>query len=69
MPYGYRKTKSGYTVYKKDTGEIVGHTTAKKLKAYLAALHMHTDENIEELRNLIRKEIKQIIREKRKKNS
>jgi hypothetical protein len=42
MPYGYRKAGDKITVFKKDTGKVVGHTTPGKLKAYLAALHMHS---------------------------
>jgi hypothetical protein len=42
MPYGYRKSGDKITVFKKDTGKVVGHTTPAKLKGYLAALHMHS---------------------------
>lgn len=42
MPYDYKKAGKGhYIVTKKDTGEVVGHTTEQNLKPYLAALHMH----------------------------
>ncbi len=42
MPYDYRKSGKGYEVYKKDTGEVVGHTTKENLKKYLAALYVHS---------------------------
>lgn len=45
MPYGYRKSGDKITVFKKKpdgSTEVVGHTTASKLKGYLAALHMHS---------------------------
>lgn len=42
MPYGYRKSGDKITVFKKDTGKVVGHTTPAKLKGYLAALHIHS---------------------------
>lgn len=45
MPYGYRKEGDKITVFKKKpdgSTEVVGHTTASKLKGYLAALHMHS---------------------------
>lgn len=42
MPYGYRKSGDKITVFKTDTGKVVGHTTSAKLKGYLAALHMHS---------------------------
>ena len=44
MPYTYRKTAPDqYTVYKKDTGKVVGHTggTKQELRKYLAALHIN----------------------------
>ena len=45
MPYTHKKTgKNEVTVYKKDSGEVVGHTTPGKLNDYLAALHMHADD-------------------------
>lgn len=46
MPYGYRKSGDKITVFKKDTGKVVGHTTPGKLKDYLAALHIHANENV-----------------------
>jgi len=45
MPYGYRKSGDNITVFKKKpdgSTEVVGHTTASKLKGYLAALHIHS---------------------------
>lgn len=45
MPYGYRKEGDKITVFKKKpdgSTEVVGHTTASKLKGYLAALHIHS---------------------------
>lgn len=42
MPYSSKKTgKNEITVYKKDSGEVVGHTTPEKYNGYMAALHMH----------------------------
>lgn len=42
MPYDSKKTgKNQITVTKKDTGEVVGHTTPAKYDAYMAALHIH----------------------------
>jgi len=48
MPYTYKKQGGKYVVYKKENGEKVGSTngTEVALKKYLAALHMHADENI-----------------------
>lgn len=46
MPYSAKKTgKNEITVYKKDTGETVGHTTPDKYDAYMAALHIHEPEH------------------------
>lgn len=47
MPYTHKKQGGKYVVYKKDTGERVGATAGNEeaLKKYLAALHMHADEN------------------------
>jgi|HubBroStandDraft_3_1064219.scaffolds.fasta_scaffold22887_2 hypothetical protein len=42
MPYSAKKTgKNEITVMKKDSGEVVGHTTPAKYNAYMAALHIH----------------------------
>lgn len=41
MPYSSKKTGNKITVTKKDTGEVVGHTTPENYKGYMAALHMH----------------------------
>lgn len=42
MPYSYKKiSPTEITIYKKDTGKVVGHTTPAKKDAYMAALHMH----------------------------
>jgi Cu/Zn superoxide dismutase len=41
MPYSYEKSGGKVRVFKKDSGETVGHTTPEKLHAYLAALHIH----------------------------
>lgn len=42
MPYSYDKMPDGrYVVKNKETGEVRGHTTKEKLKAYLAALYVH----------------------------
>lgn len=49
MPYGYRKSGDKITVFKKDTGKVVGHTTPGKLKAYLAALHIHSKDTNESM--------------------
>lgn len=46
MPYSSKKTgKNQVTVYKKDSGEVVGHTTPDKYNAYMAALHIHSGDN------------------------
>lgn len=43
MPYSSKKTgKNEVTVYKKDSGKVVGHTTPDKYNAYMAALHIHS---------------------------
>jgi hypothetical protein len=44
MPYSYKLVNGKYEVYKKDTGKKVGTTTKQNLKAYLAALHIHSKE-------------------------
>lgn len=46
MPYSSKKTgKNKITVYKKDSGEVVGHTTPANYNAYMAALHIHSGDN------------------------
>ena len=41
MPYSSKQEGNKITVYKKSTGEVVGHTTPEKYKGYMAALHIH----------------------------
>jgi len=48
MPYTVKKQGDKYAVYKKDTGKLVGKTkgTKEALRRYLAALHIHTNESL-----------------------
>lgn len=69
MPYKYKKVGDEYVIYKK-SGERVGATAGNKeaLRKYLAALHINAKENInmtkeQQLREYIRKEIKNALRE------
>jgi hypothetical protein len=49
MPYSSKKTgKNEITVYKKDSGEVIGHTTPEKYDDYMAALHIHSGDNAAE---------------------
>ena len=64
MPY---KVK-GKCVYKKDTGKKVGCTKGS-VKKYLAALHMHANESLnqeftkEDLEEMIREELQKLLNE------
>jgi len=46
MPYDVRKVGTGYDIVKKDTGEVVGHSTSKRkafssIRARYASEHNH----------------------------
>lgn len=61
MPYTYKKIGNKYCVYNKNTGKKIGCTTGS-IKKYLAALYANApDAKKEELKNKIKKIIKEIL--------